>query len=288
MKNLPLSLCLLSVFAGLVSAQSTISSTDKYSYSANAGWINFHPSDADGVVVAETCLSGKAYAANFGWIDLGDGTPVNGYSYANNSASDFGVNLSANGELSGYAYAANAGWIRFEQTYGKPMLDMLTGKLSGYAYSGNLGWIALDTSFSDLATTRLAAPDSDGDGIGDAYERLYAGNLTTMNSASDWDGDGVKDRAEYVANTQPNNAGDCLRIIGQAHNGDHTSVTIQFTSRSGRLYSIRHSADLAGTWTDSGWGRFVADAGSTTTRSFTHSGGPRHFFRVAAHLPLQP
>lgn len=45
-------------------------------------------------------------AANFGWIDPGDGAPANGHTYSNTSATDFGVNLAASGALTGYAYAA--------------------------------------------------------------------------------------------------------------------------------------------------------------------------------------
>ena len=101
---------------------------------------------ASGVRVTDTFLTGYAYAANFGWINFGDGAPANGYSYANTTGTNFGVNLSLSGDLSGYAYGANIGWIQFEQTQGQPRLNLITGEFTGHAYSANMGWIALDTT----------------------------------------------------------------------------------------------------------------------------------------------
>jgi hypothetical protein len=154
-----LPVCILaSAQAGL--AQSSISTTDRYMYSANAGWIDGRPDAASGLVLTETFLSGKAYTANFGWIDFGDGSPDNGHSYSNASATDYGVNVSPSGTLAGYAYAANIGWIQFEQVHGKPAGNLLSGQFQGHAYSGNIGWIALDTASSNLAATAMTCPDS--------------------------------------------------------------------------------------------------------------------------------
>lgn len=139
------------------SGQSTVSPSASFAHAANAGWIDFRAGAGDGVRLTETFLSGKAYAANLGWIDCGDGSPSNGHSYSNATTGDFGVNLAADGTLSGAAYAANLGWISFEQTHGKPKLNLLTG----HAHAANAGWIALDTAFSDLATLFIARPDTD-------------------------------------------------------------------------------------------------------------------------------
>ena len=63
-------LILLALSTLATRAQSTISPTDRHAYGANFGWINFRPSAADGLVVNETTLSGRAWSANAGWVKL--------------------------------------------------------------------------------------------------------------------------------------------------------------------------------------------------------------------------
>lgn len=280
-------LLVCSVFSVLpAGAQSTVSATDRYAYGANTGWIDFRPSASDGVRFTESYLSGRAYAANFGWIDFGDGSPLNGHTYANASAGDFGVNLSAAGLLSGYAYAANVGWINFEQTLGGAKLNLTTGKLSGSAWSANTGWISLDTANSDLATT-LARPDTDGDGIADAWEMQNFGNLSAANQLTNFDGDPQSDLEEYEANTAPKDSASFLRIISHSHsNGMLSSSTLTFTSNPGRLYRIEYGSTLQAPWVDPTFGTFAPDTGASTTKSFARSSGPKMFFRVVAVKPL--
>lgn len=268
-------------------AQSTISPADRYAYSANAGWVDFRPSAADGVRVTETYLSGKAYAANFGWIDLGDGSPDNGYAYTNSSATDCGINLAVDGSLTGFAYAANVGWITFEQVHGQPKLNFLTGKFSGLIYSANLGWISLDTSFTDLLASTIAYPDTDNDCIADAWEKKYFGNLGVASDTTDFDHDGQSDVAEYEADTVPNNPASRFRIISQNYNDDHTKNELVFTTSPSRLYRIEHDTDLSGPWPDSEYGTFAPDAGASTSRTLVFPAGVSRFFRAVAIRPLQ-
>ena len=270
------------------SAQSTISPAANHAHAANAGWLDFRPSPEAGVRVAGTCLSGHAYAANFGWIVLGDGSPVNGHTYANNSATDCGVNLGEDGGLSGYAWSGNIGWIAFEQTQGKPRLDFATGKISGHAYAPNLGWIALDTTFSDLSTLSIVRPDSDSDGIADAWEMQHFANLSSATASSNADGDRASDRAEYEAGTNPHDAASLFRIIASSFSDGGSLGDIGFTSTPGRLYRIEHSVTLTGSWSDSSLGTFAPDAGLTTARQIALSGGPDRFVRAVSVLPLAP
>lgn len=286
---------IFSLFAALcsiplnASAQSTISTIEKYAYSANSGWIDFRPSLPDGSQVFDSAISGYAYAANLGWIHFGNGTPANGHTYSNTSATDYGVNISPAGNLTGYAYAANIGWITFEQTHGQTKLDLRTGKFTGNAYAANIGWIALDTAFSDLATSTIARPDSDTDGIADTWEMLNFGNLTTATLTSDKDGDGASDLAEYNAGTLPNDPTSFLRIVSHTYTAGYSRAEISFTTVPTRNYRLEHDEDLVGPWTDSQFGTFPS-AGSLTTRTLTGlSSVPRRFFRaVAMPLPSAP
>ena len=272
-------------------AQSTISTTDKYAYAANAGWIDFRTSAADGVRVADTFLSGFAYAANFGYIHFGTTSPAvgpaNGHTYANTTATDYGVNLSPTGLLTGYAYAPNVGYIQFEQTLGQPKLNLLTGVFTGHAYSANAGWIALATPLSILATTTLSRPDTDGDGIPDDWEYLYFGNLTTATATSDKDGDGASDLAEYNAGTVPTDLASRLRITAHTYNPTYTTATLTWTTVPTRRYRLEYDPDLLGNWTNSLLGTFDPDLATTTVRVLTPlSSTPRRYFRAVAIQPL--
>lgn len=283
---------LLAVFSALVPAargQSTISAIDHSAYAANAGWIDFMPSLANGVSVTDTWLAGYAYAANFGWVFFGDGSPDNGHTYSNASATDCGVNVALDGKLTGYAYGANIGWINFEQVRGQPYLGLPKGIFGGSAYSANLGWISLSTSFSNLATLSISRPDTDNDGIADGWEMYYFGNLTTANATSDGDGDGSFDLTEYRAGTLPQDPASSLRIVSHVYSNGYTQADITFTSVATRYYRLEYDEDLVAPWTNSAFGTFLA-AGATTTKSLDGlSAVPRRFFRaVAIGLPTAP
>ena len=57
-------------------------------------------------------------------------------------------------------------------------------------------------------------PDSDNDGLTDAWEQLYFGNLS-RNGAGDFDNDGFPDRSEFLAGTVPTNSASALRLFGK-------------------------------------------------------------------------
>lgn len=199
-------ICFISLFFAAGSfAATTIDPANPYGYGANVGWIKFSGDVANGAVIGEAFCSGYIYSANCGWISLGDGSPDDGMAYANDSSTDFGVNHDGLGNLSGYAYGANIGWINFEQAHGQPQVDLMTGDLSGYVWSANVGWLDL----SGVQTLSLAVVDSDGDGISDAWEYGHTNTLALLNGG-DADGDGISDLDEYLADTDPFDAGDYL------------------------------------------------------------------------------
>lgn len=64
---------LLVIMSSSLPAASTINSTNKYAYAANARWLNFRhdqPSSPNGTVFGDHFVSGFAYGANFGWISV--------------------------------------------------------------------------------------------------------------------------------------------------------------------------------------------------------------------------
>ena len=292
---------LLSVaLAGAARAATTIDAANAEAYGANIGWVNWRGDVTNGAVIGEFICSGYTYSANCGWINLGNGTPANGIRYQNNSAADFGVNTqdySSDGtafvaRLRGFAYGANIGWVNFEAN-GDPRVDLTTGRLLGYAYGANVGWIALGgTGVTVITTSIVPGADTDGDGIPDAWELLHAGNLTKMNATTDSDHDGVLDKDEYLADTDPLDPSDHLRVTSlvppqssPAFGGYVASLT--WTSKPTREYSIETNPDLVSVWGTAA-SNIVPSAGITTTLSFLDIQAAQRFYRVWVKRPLVP
>ena len=81
---------------------------------------------------------------------------------------------------------------------------------NGYIFTGWSGDSLLASSTSltfpmvrPVSLTANFAPDSDGDGLPDAWEMLYFGNLTSQNDTGDPDGDGVSNLVELGLGTNP-------------------------------------------------------------------------------------
>ena len=275
---------LLALTAANVRAQTTIDPAKASSWAGNTGWINWkpdRPATPNGAVVGIAWCAGLIYGGNFGWLNLGDGSPASGIAYSNTDAADFGVNHDGAGNLAGLAWGANIGWVRFEQTTGKPVVNLLTGNLSGYAWSANCGWINLGGD--RLATVELDCPDTDGDGLADPWERTYFSSLTRT-AAADGDGDGQSNLTEFFAGTNPVLGSSAFRISGASRNAATGQFTITFTSSPDRVYVLQTSTALSG-WVDAG-SVFLPGAGTQTTRTFALPAGPGRYVRVQARKPL--
>ncbi|MEK7952896.1 hypothetical protein [Luteolibacter soli] len=276
---------------------STIAAGSPYAHGANIGWIHAKPA-TNGVVIGEYACSGYAHSANCGWINFGDGTPTNGFRYANTDGSDSGVNHDGAGNLSGLAWGANIGWINFGTGSNgaprplsdpdRPRFDLITGQFSGYAHGANVGWINLST----LQAASIYSVDDDGDGIADLWERENFANLTTATASTDTDHDGVSDKDEYLADSDPNDPNSRLRIIDHLvqffPNEGYNSWDVSFTSSPRRLYRIETSTDLGATpWQDAS-GLFPGSSGTSTSHGISAQPSPRNFLRVSVAKPLQP
>jgi hypothetical protein len=278
-------------------ADSTINAVERHAYGANFGWIDARASGEHGARVGEFTCAGYLYGANVGWISLGNGEPVDGIYYGNNSAEDFGVNRDPLGELSGRAWGANIGWLIFTNrtaagaSFDGPRVDLFTGRFSGYVFAPNVGWITLSNLFAQVKTD-LVTPgvDSDGDGIADAWELSQVGRLDRMTATSNLDGDQASDRREYLADTDPLTGGDELRVTGFSASADGTSGTITWTTRPTRVYRIeeRLGLDLGLAWGDAGFGWMRPDPGATTTRTLIATPAAQRYLRVEVAPPLAP
>jgi len=273
--------------SGLLHAATSITSTNKFSYGANIGWIDFRGNTNDGAIIGEFVCSGYLYAANIGWIHLGSNAPANGIQYHNNSATDYGINHDGQGNLRGFAYSANIGWINFEST-GAPKVSLSTGKLSGSIYSANCGWIGLSNAFAVVQTASIpGGTDSNGNGLPDAWERTYFSAIG-VNPNADADNDGMSNKQEYLADTNPTNSADNLRITAFTNFTGGTTVSATWSSVLTRHYLLQKTTNLASqVWVDSGLGD-IAPTGSLTTRALSDTLVPERFYRVEAVRPLEP
>lgn len=302
MKTLLLVVVWMTITFSARAATSTINLTNQYAWGANLGWTSWRPdpdaTNTTGVRIEEFICSGYIYAANVGWINLGNAfVPSAGHiQYSNASASDFGVNYTSDptqpgvGILRGYAYGANIGWINFE-SLGNPRVSLFTGTLSGFAYSANCGWINLNDAVGKVQTDHIAmGVDSNSNGIADAWEYLYFSGLLAPGAQNGLspNGNGMTLLQDYQDAVNPNTPNSGLRITGYVTTPGGTSSNVAFTSTAARLYSIEVNPDitLPLNWTDSGLGMFAPDAGTSTARNVAQASVTRRFFRVKTMRPL--
>ena len=83
-------------------------------------------------------------------------------------------------------------------------------------------------------------PDSDNDGMPDAWEQLYGLIVGVNDAAADLDGDGVSNLNEYLSGTLPNDPNSYLRllIVGAG------PALLQFNAGDGRTYTIEYKNTL--------------------------------------------
>jgi hypothetical protein len=130
----------------------------------------------------------------------------------------------------------------------------------------------------DLGTDITSNPDSDTDGLPDAWEIENFTNLD-QNGSGDFDHDGVTNLAEYIIGSDPNNAssGQPLTSIAPTSGG----FVFSFPTISGRIYQPKVSPDLT-TWSALG----PQITGDGTTKSATDpTTGPKRFYRLTISLP---
>ncbi len=113
-----------------------------------------------------------------------------------------------------------------------------------YATNGVYGWqliasaAGLSVTNSGSVTTGNVQLDSDGDGIEDDWEWIHFQTLETATAISDADHDGQSDRAEYLAGTDPADAGSKLEITGIA------GGLVRWSSTPNRAYSVHSTTSL--------------------------------------------
>ena len=135
------------------------------------------------------------------------------------------------------------------------------------------------------AANQLAALDTDGDGIPDAYEIANGLNPNDpLDAALDRDGDGKSNLAEYLAGTDPNNP---LSVLTSSIAKVSGVTVVRFTAAANKGYTIQFKNTLL----DLAWQKLTDIAADPSVRSLeipdpAASGFPARFYRVVT--PIQP
>ncbi len=193
-------------FCRAAKAQTNVDSVNKNSWSENCGWMNWRdsgdPSGSQGALIAGSFMSGMIWHENTGYINLGDGTPVDGVAYANSSGTDAGVNILGDNRLGGLAWGENIGWINFGPHATLPgaqqaRLDPSAGRLRGFTWGENIGWINLDHSTHFVGIECTA--DFNQDGFVDFFDYLdFVDAFSSELAAADFNQDNQIDFFDYL------------------------------------------------------------------------------------------
>lgn len=111
-----------------------------------------------------------------------------------------------------------------------------------------------------------AGPDTDADGLPDAWEYATAGNLTKLTATGDADRDGASDAAEYLAATNPLLPADLLQMVDQQFLFSANRPLLTWTSQPARCYRVFSSTDLQN-WTPNADNTLPAAGPSTPSPS---------------------
>ncbi len=134
-----------------------------------------------------------------------------------------------------------------------------------------------DISFNAGLVATLGNPDTDADGMPDAWESASFGNLA-QTADGDNDGDGRSNLSEWKARTNPLSARDIFAITSVTANASR-QTTLIWPTVPGVSYRVQRSTAT------SGWGPLGSVfAGDGIARSFTDTtppaGAPRLLYRV--------
>lgn len=151
-------------------------------------------------------------------------------------------------------------------------------------YSDNFASIGNANNFVVFDNIRVETvnPDLDGDGLPDAWEQQYFGNING-NATTDADGDGANSWQEFLAGTNPTNSLSAFRLLSATRTNN--DVRVDWTTVGGHFYMVQVSTNA----TSGPTGPFVdlvtnfVSGTAEGTNSYTHIGGATNkaaYYRV--------
>jgi hypothetical protein len=135
----------------------------------------------------------------------------------------------------------------------------------------------LGATSSDMVVFTNANPDSDGDGLLDAWETARFGNLD-QTATGDPDGDGSRNRVEYLLGLDPNRGSERFAAVATGTPG--SGITLTWPSQPGLTFTIRSSTDLTDWTTIEATVPAAASPAAISTWTSPPSPGSRKFYRI--------
>jgi hypothetical protein len=186
---------------------------------------------------------------------------------------------------SAFIYFTTNNWSAWQPVSIEALQDTDTNSGVATIQCADVGGIYVSTNVIVTQLDSWPPPDSDGDGIPDAWMILHFGHATGQASdlslaGQDADGDGMTNEKEYQAGTNPRDATSYLKIGAVTRAGN--DFLIRFPSMIGKKYRVVRCDDLANS---GGWTNIVADnvPGTGGDVEFPDPGAaawPQRFYRV--------
>lgn len=140
-----------------------------------------------------------------------------------------------------------------------------------------------DNWFSGTGVLTVAPnPDTDGDGLLDAWEMTNFGNLATANATTDFDLDGQSDFNEYRAGTIPTNSASVFAFTELSYSPQGGSLVLKWQSVAGKQYSLENASNLL----NPAWQTLISNLPATppiNSCTTPPSTAPSLLFRLSTH-----
>jgi len=127
---------------------------------------------------------------------------------------------------------------------------------------------------SPLLEVNVSNSDTDGDGMPNTWETANGLSPTVSNATQDADGDGVSNLDEYLADTDPQNASDYLRVVNLDLPGNIWQLS--FPTKVGKTYYVQRAVPIDGTWGNVAAG--IVGTGGVVQQNV--SGPDKAYFRI--------